>query len=176
MGSNIILAMGAIVIFGTFLASSNHLMMGNTQIAEQNEYYITALSLAQSLIEEAKTKSFDQKTVSTPDSLSVVLGTDGLAEQVPNPDILVSSTPYTASNPGYLSNTKFNDVDDYNGYTRLVNTPRAEGYTIHSAVAYASPTYPDSTKLAQTYCKRMTVTVKSRYMPDSLKISYVFTY
>ena len=41
--SNIILAIGALVIFGTFLSSSNRLMTGNTQIAEQNEYYISAI-------------------------------------------------------------------------------------------------------------------------------------
>ena len=39
---NIISAIGALVIFGTFLGSSNRLMVGNTQVAEQNEYYISA--------------------------------------------------------------------------------------------------------------------------------------
>jgi len=39
-------------------------MTVNTQIAEQNEYYISAISLAQSIISEAKAKAFDQNTVS----------------------------------------------------------------------------------------------------------------
>ena len=43
-------------MFGTFLGSSNRLLMGNTQIASQNEYYIAALSYGQSVIEEARTK------------------------------------------------------------------------------------------------------------------------
>lgn len=180
MGSNTILAIGAIMIFGTFLSSSNKLMIGNTQIAEQNEYYITALSLAQSVVAEAKTKAFDQKTVSlavsAPESLSVTIGPDGATEFVPNPDTLVKSSPYTANTPGFLSNLKFNDVDDYNGYTRKVNTPRAEGYTVKVLVGYASSTYPDSAKGSPSYCKKMTVTVKSPYMPDSLNISYSFFY
>jgi hypothetical protein len=181
MGSNVILAMGAIIIFGSFLSSSDRLMTANTQIAEQNEYYLTALSLAQSVISEAKTKAFDQvtatKPVSSPDSLTAYQGTDGGAEVVPNPDTLTTSSPYTASTPGFRSSIRFNDVDDYNGYIRRVNTQRAEGYTVSVNVVYASPTYPDSTKAStKTYCKRMTVTVKSPYMPDSLSISYAFLY
>ena len=180
MGTNTILAIGAMVIFGTFLSSSNRLMTGNTQIAEQNEYYLTALSLGQSVIAEAKTKAFDQKTVTTavsaPESLSVTLGSDGSTESVPNPDTLITSSPYTTNTPGFFSNLKFNDVDDYNGYKRKVNTPRAEGYTVSAKVAYASATYPDSGKFSRTYCKKMTVTVKSPYIPDSLTVSYAFFY
>src|SRR5258708_39253985 len=142
MGSNTIFAIGAMMIFGIFLSSSDKLMTGNTQIAEQNEYYLNALSLGQSLIAEAKTKAFDEKTVSAavtaPESLSVVLGTDAIAETVPSPDTAITGSPYTATTPGFRSNLKFDDVDDYNGYTRKVNTPRADGSTLNVKVAYAS--------------------------------------
>ncbi len=155
-------------------------MSANTQIAEQNEYLITALSLAESVISEAKTKAFDQNTVSSPvsapDSLSGILGQDGGSETVPSPDTLVTTSPYSASTPGFLSNCKFNDVDDYNGYQRLVNTQRAEKYSLSVKVAYASVTYPDSTILTKSYCKQFKVTLKSPYIPDSLVISYAFFY
>src|SRR5260221_10009372 len=168
MGSNVILAIGAMMVFGIFLSSSDKLMTGNNQIAEKNESYLTALSLGQSLIAEAKTKAFDEKTVSVgvsvPESLSVGLGTDLVAETVPSPDTSITVSPYTAATPGFRSNIKFDDVDDYNGYKRKVNTPRAEGYTITSNVVYASITSPDSTQGSQTYCKRMTVVVKSPFM------------
>ena len=88
----------------------------------------------------------------------------------------ITVSPYTSATPGFRSILKFDDVDDYNGYKRLVNTPRAEGYTLSAKVAYASPTWPDSTKGTQTWCKKFTVTVKSPYMPDSLVISYAFLY
>src|ERR1041385_2549653 len=180
MGTNVILAIGAMMIFGIFLSSSDKLMIGNTQIAEQNEYYLTALSLGQSLIAGAKTKAFDEKSVtyavSAPESLSAGLGTDVVAETVPSPDTAITVSPYTSATPGFRSILKFDDVDDYNGYKRLVNTPRAEGYTLSAKVAYASPTWPDSTKGTQTWCKKFTVTVKSPYMPDSLVISYAFLY
>jgi hypothetical protein len=179
-GSNTLLALGAIIIFGMFLRSSNQLMSATTQLSEQNEYYLTALSLAQSVISEAKTKAFDQKTVSggvnVPDSLSAALGTDGIAETVPSPDTLSTSSPYTSTTAGYLSLVKFNDIDDYNGYTRTVNTPRAEGYKLSVKINWASPTYPDSTLISKSFCKKMTVTVKSQYMPDSITVTYAFVY
>lgn len=181
--SNIIIAIGALVIFSVFLASSNRLMTGNTRIAEQNEYYICAVSLGQSLIDEAKSKAFDEKTVSnpvgSPASLSAVLGPDGIlrpSELLPSPDTITSASPYTSSARGYLSKYRFDDVDDYNGYKRLVNTPRAEGFLVTCAVGYASPSSPDSPSGIPTFCKKMTVQVTSPYMADTIKLSYAFTY
>lgn len=185
MGSNIILALGALIIFGTFLSSSNQLMTGNTQIADQNEYYVAALSLAQSIIDEAKTKAFDKKTVDLTSSIAapesctapVSLGRDGAElTSVPPTDTLVKTNPYSASSPGYRSMDKFDDIDDYNGYKRLVNTARAEGYTVAVTVNYASTTYPDSTKNTQTFCKVLRVTVTSPYISNAVTLSYAFAY
>jgi hypothetical protein len=184
MGANIILAIGALVIFGTFLSSSNRLMTGNTQIADQNEYYISAVSLAQAVIDEAKTKAFDQKTVNDTVSIALVdsltikskLGPDGASEIVPKPDTLVTGAPYTATSPGYKSTYKFNDLDDYDGYQRRVNTPRAEGFIVNVQVRYANATDPDVAAASQTFCKWMKVTVTSPYMSDQVQLSYAFTY
>ena len=63
MGANMILTIGAILLFGVFLNTSNQLMIGNNQIASTNEYYISALAIGQSVIDEAKTNSFDEKTL-----------------------------------------------------------------------------------------------------------------
>ena len=157
-------------------------MVGNTQIAEQNEYYISAVSLAQSVIDEAKTKAFDEKTdtaaVASVDLLTAPtsLGTDGAAETVPKPDTLFPGSPYTSSSRGYRSTYKFNDVDDYNKYIRLVNTQRAEGFTINVKVNYADETDPDPQRMVRTYCKKMTVTVTSPFLADAVTLYYAFTY
>ena len=191
MGANMILTIGAVLLFGTFLSITNKLMIGNNQIASQNEYYITGISLAQSIIDEAKTKSFDQKTVSgsvssrssltSPDSL----GRDGLSEQsVPVVDTLTAAVPYSTSGKGYLSSVRFNDIDDYKGYSRIVNTPRSEGYKLRVTIGYVSETCPDSSSASKTYAKKMIVKVTSPFFPklgenggpDTLSISYGFTY
>ena len=166
-------------------------MIGNTQIASQNEYYITGLALAQSILDEAKTKAFDQNTATKVDTVvpragmtSPTLLNHEPGENVPSPDFLTPANPYGPQNQGYFSAVKFNDIDDYNGYSRLVNTPRAENYKLLVTVNYASETFPDSNSAIGTYCKKMTVKVTSPYFPkrgdnggpDTLSVSYAFTY
>jgi len=65
MGANMILTIGAILLFGTLLVNSNNIISSNSQIAAQNEYYISALAIGQSVIDEAKTKAFNQQTFSS---------------------------------------------------------------------------------------------------------------
>ena len=86
------------------------------------------------------------------------------------------SNPDTATESGVAAFTKFDDLDDYNGYVRLVNTPRAENYRVEAAVSYASVTFPDSSKSTQTFCKKMTVTVTSPFFPQPVILTYAFTY
>jgi len=45
MGANMILTIGAILLFGTLLVNSNNIISSNSQIAAQNEYYISALAI-----------------------------------------------------------------------------------------------------------------------------------
>ena len=144
-----------------------------------NDYY---LDRAQSVVDEAKIKAFDQRTVSSgvasPASMTRwdSLGKDA-GEDIPNPDTLASSSPFTPAAPGYWSSIKFNDIDDYNDYKRIVNTPRAEGYNVLVKVKYASPTYPDSQYASsRSYCKWMRVYVWSKYMADTVKVYYSFLY
>ncbi len=184
MGSNILLAIGSLIMFGTFLGSSNRLLMGNTQIASQNEYYIAALSYGQSVIEEARMKKFDgnltaswMKNVGVTRTAAAGLGTDGIAEKMIGADEL--------GKYGYLSESLFDDVDDYNNYRRVVNSSRAEGYELGVTVTYVDPLSNGLAVMTPTSCKRMTVRITSPYFPkiekhgfsvsDTLTISYVFT-
>ena len=168
MGVNIMLALGSLVMFATFLGSSNKVMIGNNQLASQNEYYIAALSYGQSIIEEAKTKAYKEGSF---------LGTDATAEKVTFADTLTSK--------GFLSELKFDDVDDYDGYKRKVNSPRAEGYIMTTTVNWADTTAPNTASITETSFKRMVVKITSPYFPkivksgvevsDTLKLTYVFT-
>ncbi len=179
MGSNIICAVGALLIFGAFLSTSNREMTLNTRVAEQNEYYITAISLGQSLIDEAKSKAFDAKTIGvstmTRNGLSASLGRES-GEGFSMPDTLVSTAPYSPGVQGYLSTVRFNDVDDYDRYMRLVNTQRAERFQIQSSVKYVNESNPMLLSGTQTFCKRMDVIVTSPFVPDTVRLSYVYSY
>lgn len=174
MGENMLMTIGGIILLSTFVLYANGLIFDNTKISSDNEYAITAISLAQSVIDEAKMKAFDESTIAGPvasaDSLTPasMLGRDGTAEAVANPD--------TPTHSGAASFAKFDDIDDYDGYVRVVNTPRAENYSVATTVVYASETSPNSTSSTRTFCKRMTVTVTSPYISVPITLSYVFTH
>lgn len=174
MGNNMMLTVGVLALFGAFILGATNILTTNTDAAEDNEYYVASISFAQSIIDEAKTKAFDSKTVTTgvsaPDSLTSpgLLGREGLGETVPNPD--------TLSITGFQSATKFNDIDDYNGYVRKASTARADGYIMSTVVNYASATYPDSSSSLRTYCKKMIVTVTSPFVTRPVVLSFAFAY
>jgi hypothetical protein len=157
-----------------FMLSANGLMFQNTQTAEQNEVFLTAISVGQSVIDEAMTKAFDQATVSGPVSSASLLtsfsalGRDNTGEIVPVPD--------TLSGQQFLSSSRFTDVDDYRGYSRRVFTRHTYPLTVSVAVEYASETDPDQLASAPTFCKKMTVTVTGEQLAAPVVLQYVFTY
>src|SRR5690349_16777944 len=123
MGANMMLTIGAILLFGMFLSTTNKLMIGNNQIASQNEYYIAGISMAQSVIDEAKSKSFDKNTVGQDTMVAVSrftapgsLGRDAGEGTFSYPDTSHTSNPFTTRYPGFYSAALYNDIDDYNGY------------------------------------------------------------
>jgi hypothetical protein len=173
MGVNMLLTIGGVLLLSTFVLYANGLLFDNTRISADNEYVITAIALAQSVIDESKMKAFDENVLAGPVTsaasltLANLLGTDGGES---------TSTPDTADANGAASFAAFDDIDDYNGYVRIVHTPRAENYRIQTAVVYASATNPDSVKSIQTFCKKMTVTVTSPFFAQPVRLSYAFTY
>jgi hypothetical protein len=151
-----ILAIGALVIFSIISLLFNSSVLQNTTIEIEDKVYLTAFSLADDLIEEMKQKAFDQKTVDfqaikkTQLTPLLLLGKDG-TESWPN----------------------FNDIDDYKGYTKLVDAPHAEGYTITCDVAYCDAN--GNLIPAQDYYKKVTVTVSSDYLRDPFQMYFIFS-
>ncbi len=197
MGSNILITIGSLIVLGMFTLSSNTMITQNTQIMLQSEHYITAIALAQSVIDEAKTKSFDEKTtskgVAKPESLTTIssFGSDGALETVTTDYVDLSTSKKTVRDDSYYiqgqtlpvvpstspqSQGKFDDVDDYNYYTRVVVTPSSGVDTIRTIVTYASITYPDSTKSTQTFCKKMKVVISGQYLPRPFTMEYAYIY
>ncbi|MBI3189846.1 MAG: hypothetical protein HYZ33_04290 [Ignavibacteriales bacterium] len=197
MGNNILITIGSLIVLGLFTLSSNTMITQNTQIMLQSEHYITAIALAQSLIDEAKTKSFDEKTanksVAKPESLTTMasLGSDGAAEAIGIDYVDLSTTKRVINDDSYYipggqtvipssgtsqSQTKYDDVDDYNYYTRIVKTPGSGVDTIRTIVTYASITYPDSAKSTQTFCKKMKIVISGQYLPRPFTLEYAYIY
>ena len=130
------------------------------------------LLIAQSMIDEIMTKSYDAATVSA----KVFSGSDftaagGLgcsgaeASVVPTPDAYPFKSVY-----GY------NDVDDYHEYTRIATTPRMGEFQVTDTVFYVLETSPDTESFTQTFHKKVVVTVRHPNMFSPLQLSDVAAY
>jgi len=160
MGNNQYLSIGAIVLLALTSLRFNTTLLANRTTEIENKVYLTAFSLADDLIEEIKQKAFDEETVEWR-----AITTDQL-------------TPYNAFgpvDPGESSVYDFDDIDDYQGYSKSVSLPHAENYSVISTVDYVTASNPDVTSSSQTFFKRISVNVTSPYMSHSVNLSFVFT-
>lgn len=172
MSSNVLLLMGSFILLGFFTLTTNTSLIRNQQLSMESEYIITATGIAQEVIEEAKTKAFDQTTVAAAVTNSGNLTAPGSL----GPDSGENMTlPETQKTGIWLSAERYNDIDDYNKYRRVVSTPKID-YNVSVVVAYVTPTNPDSYPAARTWAKRMTVTVTSTYLTFPVVLDFVFVY
>ncbi len=127
----------SIVIFSFLLLQANSLILRNESAALEHEYEKTAITLAQSIIEEAKAKPFDS---------------DMNAGNIPDDFTIVSG----GNDRGQLAT-----FDAYNGYTETVETPLGD-FDIDVIVTFVtdeSSTPPFEFSGMPTERKRITVQV-----------------
>lgn len=160
------LAMGAMMLLSFLVLRFNSIHLTSSQASYNSKFGIVATSLANSLIEEAKDKAYDvvaldtTKTIASASDFSTTLGKE-TGEVYPD----------------------FNDFDDYNDLfyldTLSLRNPQsgaATGFEIRSIVEYVADTNPDVKSVSKTYHKKITVSVFSDAMIDTVKISTVFSF
>ena len=152
------LAIGAMLILSFISLSFNSAVLNTSTIDFQNKVSLTAISLADNMLEEIKSKSFDQATLQFP--------TNNLASLTP-PSSLGPEAGEVYPN--------FNDVDDYNGFIDTVSAPYFETYYLSCKVEYVSGNSPDVVSSVQTFDKRATITVTSPYLRNSISLAEIFT-
>ena len=115
--------------------------------------------MATSIIEEATNKAFDENTVSNNiNSISQLTSPNKLGPE--------SGEAYT----------DYNDVDDYNGYSRIDSSMPSAVFKISCSVAYVSSTSPNVISNIATWNKKVTVTISSISMRDTVTMSSIFSY
>lgn len=152
----LLLTLAAIAMFGVVLLNMNRKMIEQNEDMIQREFEYYAISLAQSFIEEAKTKVFDENVItasaaSPADFTSYgALGSEG-GEVYPN----------------------FDDYDDFDGYS-APDTAGRDTFFVAISVGYVNEGAPETIISAESYYKRMTVSVSNRYLDAPVNLSYVF--
>lgn len=168
-----LLVLGAVTLLSTLSLTINTMLIGQTTAMLDAETSLNAISLAQNMLDEVLTKSYDAATVTSKvyqaTSFTAVtsLGPNNTeASNVRLPDV---SYP-KKSLLGY------NDVDDYHNYTRIDSSSRFSNFTITDSIFYVSETNPDVKSASQTFFKKIVVTVRHQNMTKPLQLSDVAVY
>lgn len=153
------MTMGAMVLLSTITLRVNTNNLMNETVRDQAQYGVLATSIATSMIEEATSKSFDERT----DSNSV----SALSELT-----LVGSLGPESGETYDL----FNDFDDYNGFTKRDSTMPSAVFDIICEVVYV-----ESNKISQissntTWHKKINITVSSPFSQDTFYTSSIYSY
>lgn len=148
-GSNSFLSIGAMALLALISLRFNATLLENRTTEIENKVYLTAFSLADDLIEEIKQKAFDEETV----EWKAIATEDLTAFEKFAPEVRDAGEN---ENP-----STWDDIDDYNGYSKSISLPHVENYTVTSTVEYVSAADQDVVSSTQTYFKRVTVKVSS---------------
>ena len=170
-----LITIGAMLLLAVVILRVNTGFLHTRENLDVSKYYILATSLANSLLEEASDKGFDETTLASPSrllrNLTII---DGLG-----PDIIPDS-----GRAEIHDRLEFDDFDDYDGYTMSVapdsNLP-ATLFLLECKVDYVTIDNPNVASSIPTWHKRLKVNV---FIPelsetdytDSLSFSKIFSY
>lgn len=155
------LALGALVMVSVLALNANRRIVESDEEMYEAEAIDFAAGFAQGLLYEVSSKKFDELAVD-----SVLQDpSEFTSPYMFNPVYEGEMLPTSPDTAWYKSISTFDDVDDYNGYTREVNTERIKGFIVKVEVYYVTGSDPEVPVYSQTYYKRVVVTVEHpKYM------------
>ncbi|MBT8378581.1 MAG: hypothetical protein KJN64_05080 [Ignavibacteria bacterium] len=154
-----IMSMGAMVLFSTVMLRVNTSNLLNEAIRDEAQYGVLATSIATSIIEQATSKSFDENS----DSTSV----SNLSE------LTLSSNLGPDAGEDYRT---FDDFDDFDGFTHRDSTMPSAVFDIVCSVNYVESSNIKSTTTNLTWHKKIDITVSSPFSQDTFRTSSIYSY
>ncbi len=140
------LTAGLLVLLIMITISANRMLMDSSMTAYESESINIAADLAYSLITEATRKKFDENQLSYAGNVSVFTASTSFG---PESGEALSVNPDVAP---FQSVIKFDDLDDYHGYKRIVDGQSLKGFTITAKVSYVE--LNGSRQIVNTTAKR----------------------
>jgi hypothetical protein len=164
------LSAGALVLLTVLVINAHRLVVQSGDAAVSAEAAQVGIDLAQSLLDEIQTKRFDQYSdtsgTQNPSSFTdpSALG-PGAGESITLPDTKL-----------YKSIGKYNDVDDYHGYSRTAVVGQFSGFTLNVTASYVQDDDPDVIVSYRTYTKRVEVKVTNPTYFKDMTFSAIISY
>lgn len=152
-------SISALLLLSLTILRVNANILTTDGVMQDSKLGVLAISLATSMMEEASKKAFDAASAND----AVV----NLSDLTP-PGSLGPGNGETADN--------FNDFDDYNGYSRHVSGLPSAEFDISCLVNYINPNDPNGIASTTTWNKKITVTVTSPSMKDTIRLSSIYSY
>ena len=151
----------------------NSMIIDKTTAMLDAEASLNAISIAQSMLDEVQSKSYDLATVSA----KVYKASDFTATSSLGPNATeTNNVPQPDTTTPFRSVKYYNDVDDYQNYKRTVKTDRMNKFTVVDTVFYVVETNTDQKATTQTFHKKIVVTVRHPNMLRPLQLSDVAVY
>lgn len=167
-GGQMMITIAALMLLSIVILRVNTGNLNTNGVLIDSKIQILATSLANSLIEEAFSKEFDENTLVLP------------------AELLTNLTPAESLNPEdekYDTAPYFDDMDDFNKLEIKKTINGVDEYKIFCTVEYVNPLNPNTAVSYRTWNKKITVTVTSNGMKnsytgvqDTIKISSVRSY
>lgn len=155
----VMLTMVAIVLLALVILRVTNNFLSTGDVLMDTKFGVLAVSLATSLIEEASSKAFDNKTDTN---------------HVDNVLSLTSATSLGKETGEVYPN--FNDFDDFNNLNKTDSSMPSAVFNIRAVVHYVAPTNPNLPLTTTSWHKRIVVTVTSKSMDDTVRLSSIFSY
>lgn len=155
------MTLGAMLLLSTIMLRVNTANLTNESVRDEAQYGVLANSIATSIIEQAQSKAFDEKSDTTsltdPTQLTSVLG------------------PETGE-----TEATFDDFDDYNGFTKRDSSMKSSVFDISCTVVYVEASNPLGSTTNRTWNKKIIVEITRPVTADSstlaVKSSSIFSY
>lgn len=167
--SDVLFLMAAMVLFAVLVNNSNRSFVRNSVMNVESQTEFNAIALGQSIIDEARTKAFDEVTI-------------GSGTQIGNPDILLpGQIPQAFTAPVDLGPEagevypNFDDFDDFHGLT-LTRSNGFGDFDISVEVFYVTQANPAVNANTRTTMKRMEVTISHENLANDVTLSYIKSY
>jgi hypothetical protein len=155
-----LLVMCAMVLLSLVVLQANGIILSKYTQTYDTQATLEAVSLAETKLDDVTRKAFDEKSISK----KIYDATD------------FTSTASLGPDAGESGIAQFDDIDDYNGTTETFATPTVDNFTATYVVEYVTIDNPDVVSAAQTFFKRVKVTITNPSMAHPVISSRIVVY
>ncbi|MCR4416659.1 MAG: hypothetical protein NUV92_02780 [Ignavibacteria bacterium] len=155
--SQLIILIASLILLSTIIILTNraNIETKDEKIEARNLYH--AVNEAKNLFEEMRSKIFDEKFI----SMTSI-----------NRDSLTNISMLGPDNEIY---PEYDDIDDYNGYSRELNLENNKFYTLQVTVNYVREDNPDIISSSPTFYKLVTIKCFGQNQAKKFELKQIFS-